>query len=164
MKGQKAHPFLAHDEEQLYLISYPEKILIPPVDVVKNIYALYACKKITEIISLCHPDVYWVVDGPPEHDQYQTFFGKEGVRDFFAITEKACIEMYKLKPREFVTRGRRVVVFGQASGVDHKNSARFFTRWVHIFEIMDGMIALFRSFLCHAYSRSNAVDNPWRQG
>ena len=122
--------------------------------IVREAYAAYLRADLAAVLNMCSDDTEWRACGPPERLPYAGVHrGRAEVTRYFAILDDA-EESDNLTPKEFFTKGDKVVVFGEYSARVNANGRRFATDFVHVFTLSDGKIVRF----CDSYDTARAVD------
>jgi uncharacterized protein len=118
------------------------------LEIVQDVYRRFAEGDLEGFLSLCAPDIEWVVNGPAELEKCRAFSGLDGVRDFLAILNHTW-HFTSFAPREFIDGGNRIVVLGEEQGTDRQSGQIFENRWAHVFTVRNRVVVTFREFLCH---------------
>ena len=122
--------------------------------IVREAYAAYLRADLAAVLNICSEDTEWRACGPPERLPYAGVHrGRAAVQRYFAILDDA-EESDNLVPKEFITKGDKVVVFGEYSARVNANGRRFATDFVHVFTLRDGKIAEFFD----SYDTARAVE------
>ena len=85
------------------------------LQIIQQAYADFADQKIDNIVQICTENVVWGSYKVPGALASGTFYGKEGVQEFFSNLREQ-IEYSAFEPREFLVQGDRVVVLGRHAG------------------------------------------------
>lgn len=122
--------------------------------IVRQAYSAYLSANLEAVLDLCSEDVEWHAFGPADELPYAGLHrGREQVSRYFAILDDK-EESNHLVSHEFITKGDKVIVFGNYKARVNANGRRFETDFVHVFTLRDGKITNFRDF----YDTSAAVD------
>ncbi|MCP5522123.1 MAG: nuclear transport factor 2 family protein [Verrucomicrobiales bacterium] len=131
-----------------------------PLEIAKAVYDRFASNDIDGFLSLCSPDIRWVVNGPASLEKCRTFEGIDGVREFLAILNRTW-RFTAFVPREFIADRDQVVVLGEEQGHELSTAEPFHNRWAHVFTVRDGRVVAFREFLCHWTGSQTPPPMEW---
>jgi len=96
------------------------------------------------VLARLADDVIW--EGPEKSElPYSGIYrGKSGVKEFFSGIGE--VEVLSFEPREYLNAGNNVVVIGRWAGKVRTSGRSFQTKWVLVFDVVDGKIKRFRDF------------------
>ena len=107
--------------------------------VVKRMFAAFAAGDLDALIETVHPESRWTYYGANPRIGSAEFTGHAQVRRFFErIIER--LEMDRFEPREFVSQGQTVVIFGSESGTVRASGHPFHNEWVQKYVVQAGLI------------------------
>lgn len=127
--------------------SEPDKMEIDSTNCpVWGVYEGFARGDLEAVLELMDDDVRWWHPGEP--DQFPLageFIGREGVRQFFdaAISN---LENLGQEIESCFTLGDQVALVGQETYRVRSTGKEYFTRWVHLYTVKDGLITDFEEF------------------
>ena len=117
------------------------------LEVVKTLYGCYEQDDLDGFIRMCDDNIEWVINGPANLEQCQTYIGIAGVKQFLNILDNSYIYQSFIPNRFFVDQST-VIVLGQESAKERESGKNFQSRWVHVFDIENDKVVRFKEFLC----------------
>ena len=111
-----------------------------------GIYEGFASGDLEAVLGYMAADVRWLHPGEPDQFPYAgEFVGREGVRQFF----EAALDNLENLGQEIescFTQGDQVALIGQETYRVRATGKQYFTRWVHLYTLEDGLVAGFEEF------------------
>jgi uncharacterized protein len=116
------------------------------VALIQSLYAAFGRGDIATIIAAATPDIEWRLNGSrSDYPLLGTWNGPKGVQSFFDELAKLQ-DFSEFSPREFLSAGERVFVFGHYAATIRKTGRKAASDWVHIFTVRNGKVAAFLEF------------------
>ncbi len=113
--------------------------------IVQGLFEAFGRGDVPSMLGVLAADVDWRIDGPASVPYFGRHSGHEGVTDF--LTKLGTnVEMQKFEPREFITKGDKVVVLGGERGHVRATGRSFDNEWAMVFTLREGKITSFRSY------------------
>jgi ketosteroid isomerase-like protein len=107
------------------------------VELVQENISEFIKGNIPYIIDKCTDDVKWSTYKIPGLSFSDTFYGKEGVQEYFQLLNDA-ISFTSFTASEFLSQGNRVVVLGRSSGIFKTTGKSFENEWCMNLKLKDG--------------------------
>lgn len=115
------------------------------VHIVQQVYAAFAKRDISAILSVLSPDVEWGEPPNPFNPAAGTRHGHEGFLEWLNIGRQS-EEIMVLEPRKFLTDGDTVAVVGYTKCLAKSTGRSYETDFVHLITIKGGKIVRFQEF------------------
>ncbi len=115
------------------------------VNIVQQVYAAFAKRDISAILSVLSPDVEWGEPPNPFNPEAGTRHGHEGFLEWLNIGRQS-EEIVVLEPRKFLTDSDTVAVVGYTKCLAKPTGRSYETDSVHLITIKDGKIVRFQEF------------------
>lgn len=101
---------------------------------------------IQAILNACDDQVEWSSYKNSDVPFSGTFYGKEGVQEFFAAIAEN-IDYQQFEPKEYVTQGDTVIVLGHHAGTAKKTGRTFDHDWCMHFKLRNEKVAYYFIFV-----------------
>jgi uncharacterized protein len=115
------------------------------LQVIQQAFADFAQRNIPAIVNACADDVmfasYKIADVPTSG----SFYGKEGVQEFFTKLEETILYSY-FQPHEFIVQDDRVIVLGHQTGTVKSTGKTFDHDWCFSFKMNNGKLQHYFAF------------------
>jgi ketosteroid isomerase-like protein len=116
------------------------------VQLVEKAYANFKQGNIAAILEVLSEDVDWFIPGPTEIIPFVgRRLGPRQVGEFFAALAESQTAL-EFEPREFISQGEKVIVFGYQRWNVKSTGRPYGDDWAHVFTIRNGKIAQFREY------------------
>lgn len=115
------------------------------VNTVQKLYAAFAERDISTILSMLSPDVEWAEPSNPFNPAAGTRHGHEGFLEWLNIGRQS-EEILALEPRKFLTDSDTVAVVGYTKCFAKPTGRSYETDFVHLVTIKDGRVVRFQEF------------------
>jgi uncharacterized protein len=119
---------------------------LKPVDVIQKIYAAFGRKDLEAMLAMMADNVTWVVRGPNSVRYFGEFSGRDGVRRW-SQTLRETVQIEKLDVAHIVADGEHVVVIGDFTATATATGRRYWTRFVHVWQVRGQLAVAFEDFL-----------------
>ena len=123
---------------------------------VQGLYEAFGRGDVPAMLAALSDDVDWRLDGPASVPYFGQYKGHGGVVDFLTKLGSN-VEMERFEPREFISKGDKVVVLGGERGRVKPTGRGFEQEWAMVFTVSGGKI---KSFRC--YEDTEAVSGAFR--
>lgn len=101
---------------------------------------------ISAVIDICADDVLWASYRNPDVPYSGSFYGKEGVQDFFSKLAQN-VEYTNFEPREYIVQGDNIAVTGHHTGIVKSTGKTFDHDWCLTFKMNNGKVSRFFSYV-----------------
>jgi ketosteroid isomerase-like protein len=115
------------------------------LQIIQQAFANFAEGKISAIVDVCAEDVVWGSYKVPGIDITGSFFGKEGVQEFFTRLGEQIHYSY-FEPKEFIVQGDTVIVLGHHTGTVRSTGRSFDHDWCFSFKMRHGKLQQYFAF------------------
>ena len=115
------------------------------VEIIQENVSEFLKGNIAHIINNCTDDVVWSTYKIPGIALTETFYGKEGVQQYFQLLNNS-IAFTSFTAKEFLSQGNLVVVLGQTTGVVKATGKPFDYNWSMQMRLKDGKT--YEYFIC----------------
>jgi len=115
-------------------------------EIVKGIYEAFGRGDIPTILNSLADNIEWIVSGHEDGIPYAgTYRGREAVGQFFSVLGDN-VDYSLFEPREFISQGDRVAVFGHYRGTVRPSGNAVETEWAMSWTLHDGKATNFRAY------------------
>lgn len=116
------------------------------VQVIQKAFQDFLQGNIQGILDSCDDKIEWASYKNPDVPVSGTFYGKEGVQDFFTALAKY-IDYKGFEPREYISQGDTVMVLGHHTGLVKQTGKTFDHDWCMHFKLKNGKVAYYFVFV-----------------
>lgn len=109
------------------------------VKVIQQAFADFESGNIKGILNACTDDVVFASFRTPNVQPSGTYYGKEGVQEFFSQLDQN-VSYTRFEPREFIGQGDRVVVIGHQAGTIKSTGKTIDQEFCCVFTVRNGKI------------------------
>ena len=121
---------------------------------IQQAFTDFANGRINSIIDICTDDVKWSTYKVPGAASSGSFFGKEGVEEFF-VKLGAEIVFSIFEPKDFIVQDDMVVVFGYNVGTVRSTGKSFSHEWCFSFRMVNGKVKEYFAYI-DSYEQAKA--------
>ena len=115
-------------------------------EIVKGIYEAFGRGDIPAILNSLADNIEWIVSGHEDGIPYAgTYRGREAVGQFFSVLGDN-IDYSLFEPREFISQGDRVAVFGHYQGTVRPSGNSVEAEWAMSWTLQAGKATNFRAY------------------
>lgn len=116
------------------------------VQVVQKAFDDFLKGNISAVVDISTDDVEWSSYDNPDVPYATTYHGKKGVAQFFSNLAET-INYTKFEPRQFVSQGDDVVVFGRHAASVKATGKTFDHEWCFSFKMRNGKVQRFFAYV-----------------
>jgi hypothetical protein len=116
------------------------------VKVVEEMFAALGRRDIAGVLDRLSDDIEWRIAGPSELPYAGMHRGRDEVAKFFQTFGQAA-EFEVFEPREYFTKGDKVVVLGHERQRIRATGRTVETEWAMVFDVRDGRITKFHNYI-----------------
>lgn len=124
------------------------------LEIIQQAFTDFANGRISSIMDICTDDVRWATYKVPGAASSGSFFGKEGIEEFF-VKLGAEIVFSIFEPKDFIVQDNLVVVFGYCVGTVQRTGKSFSGEWCYKFRMAEGRVKEFFGYI-DSYEQAKA--------
>jgi ketosteroid isomerase-like protein len=115
------------------------------LQVIEQAFEDFAKGNIPAIIETCSEEIVWGSYKHADLPYSGTFFGKEGVIEFFSVLDQHIHYSY-FEPKEFIVQGDSIIVLGHQTGTVKSTGRSFDHDWCFSFKMSNGKVNNYFAF------------------
>jgi ketosteroid isomerase-like protein len=115
------------------------------IQLVEQAYAAFGRGDVQGVLTTLTEDIEWQIPGPSDIPYAGKRHGRDGAAEFFRLLSEAS-EILQFEPREFFTKGDKVLVLGYYRGRARATGKVVESEWAHVFSVRNGKIGSFREY------------------